>query len=161
MDRGGDEVFPIGDTFPLKKDERMDEASLNTPYNVNVVVRSYVPRLDQPIIYSTWRNGSFYSASKPVKGPAKLFFKSQTQIISHILEKADIKVACLEDDPTMIIGYVVSTGNHLNYIYIKKDYRNKGIGTLLMPKNIETVSNDLTKTGQALVTKKNLKTKEN
>lgn len=134
----------------------MDEADLTTPYEVSVISR-LARETDLPCIFSTWRNSLCYSALNPLTQNEKGFFKAQTQKIKDILARAKTKIACLEDDHDFIVGYVVYTKTHLDYIYVKSDYRNKGIGTLLLPKNIETCTKDLTKLGALLAEKKNLK----
>lgn len=131
----------------------MDEA--------RVIIRGYEPETDQACLYATWRNAAFYGAKKKHSTNSKRFFKEKTEEIKDILISAQVRMACLEDDRAFIIGYAVSTDTHLDWIYVKKDYRNKGIGTLLWPKGIETVTIKLTKIGNIIATKKNLKHKEN
>lgn len=109
------------------------------------------------MIYSTWRNQSYYSAEERVEGSPARFFAMKSQEIRDILRIADVKIACLEDDPTTIIGYCVLQNTHLYWIYVKPDYRLQGIAKLLVPKDIRTVPQKLTKMGAKLVEKKKLK----
>lgn len=146
-------------TFPFTKDAPVDEISIE-PYSLNVITRDMEPR-DIPCIYSTWRNSAYYGSKKDHVQPAKIFFKMQTVKIKSILDKSQTKIACLEEDPDLIIGYVVWSGTHLDWIYVKADYRLKGIGGLLLPKGIDTVSSELTKIGKVIAKKKNFKLKEN
>lgn len=125
---------------------------------VSVVIRSFNPEMDQACVYSTWRNSAYYGVPHRTN-PAKPFFKQMTRFIAETLLSATVRVACLEDDPRTIVGYSVSTGNHLDWIYVKVDFRGKGIGTLLVPKNIETYTDRITKIGEKIVEKKNLKLK--
>lgn len=129
----------------------MDEA--------RVVLRAFDKDRDQAFIYGTWRNSSYHSAEvKPEEIP-KIFFSQMTKKIRETLDVAQVKIACLSDDPQLIIGYSIARGDHLDFIYVKDDYREKGIGQMLMPKDIKTVTKHLTKIGKILVDKKNL-TKE-
>lgn len=130
---------------------------------VSVIIRPYDPVTDQACIYSTWRNSSYYGGVWPENNIpySKYFFKTQTVLIRGILGRARVRIACLQDDPLTIIGYSVSTDKHLNFIYVKVDYRGKGLGAMLMPKDIETVTSELTKIGKVIVEKKKLKIKEN
>lgn len=123
-----------------------------------VVIRSFHPDTDQACIYATWRNSAYFGFKDRSKD-AKDFFKKHTALIREILKGALVRIACLEDDPMTIIGYSISTGTHLDWIYVKVDYRNKGIGTMLMPKSIETVTNHVTKIGESILAKKNFKIK--
>lgn len=125
----------------------------------SVIIRPFNKEEDQAMIYSTWRNSSYYSAVKRPEGIARKVFKQKSIDINTILNNATIRIACLEDSPLTIIGYSISSGDHLNWIYVKDDYRRKGIATLLLPKNIKTVTEELTQIGKYLTDKKKLITK--
>lgn len=132
----------------------MDESSL-------VIIREWGPN-DVPFIYSTWRNAIYYgwddvNGSGFPRPEAKEFFKMQTIYIDDILESADVNVAVLADDPDTIVGYSVFYSEHLYFIYVKEAYRREGIGELLLPRFIQTVSSQQTKVGAAIVRKKGLK----
>lgn len=128
---------------------------------INIIIRDYNKMHDEAYIYSSWRNAAFYSAFEKPTQSSKTFFREQTRVIRRILASATVRIACFEDSPIVIVGYSVFTGNHLNFILVKPDFRLKGIGKLLVPKNIETFTNELTKIGKIIVEKKNLKLKEN
>ena len=125
-----------------------------------VVIRQFNPNTDSAMVYSTWRNSAYYGVPRRTND-AKLFFKNMTRAIREILKTAQVRVACLDDDPLFIVGYAVFTGIHLDWVYVKADYRKKGVGTLLVPKNVETVTSYETKIGKFIIEKKKLKTKEN
>ena len=124
---------------------------------MDVIPRDYIPEEDEAYIFSSWRNSSYYSALQKPKGLPETFFSKQSQKIANILKNAKVRIACLDESPKTIIGYSVSTGKHLDWIYVKSDYRKVGIGKILMPKDIETFTDQLTKIGDAIVKKKNLK----
>jgi GNAT superfamily N-acetyltransferase len=132
----------------------MDESSLD------IVIRDFDPDIDQAYIYASWRNSSYYSSINPNESiPPKAFFSFKTAAIKKTLKEAEIRIACLKEAPAVIIGYSVITNKHLDFVYVKSDYRNQGIGTLLVPKDIETVTSELTKIGKVIALKKNLKEK--
>jgi hypothetical protein len=122
---------------------------------LKVILRPYDPEQDQPMIYATWRNSAYYSALQRPKTAPSDFFRELSAKIKRVLKHADVKIACLEHNPQVIIGYSVSSGTHLDWIYVKDDYRHMGIGTLLCPKNIQSYPKDITKIGYAILTKKN------
>ncbi len=130
----------------------MDEDS------VKIVLRAFIPESDSACIFTTWRNSAYYGSGGHGES-ANRFFKKHTAVMKDILRVASVRIACLEDHPDTIIGYSVYTGNHLDWIYVKVDFRCKGIGSLLMPKNIESVTDPVTKIGHAIFEKKKLKTK--
>ncbi len=134
----------------------MDEASSldQEPYSVSITVRPFDEQQDQAFIYSTWRNSQFYGNKEAHTESPKVVFKEMTKEIKHILKKATVKVACLDYDPRIIVGYVVYTDAHLDWVYIKEDYRRVGIASMLIPKTIKSVTNKPTKIGKSILEKK-------
>lgn len=130
---------------------------------IRLISRPFNPQLDKNCIYALWRNSSFYSNNTKRYGPATTHTikikKQQTERIRKILQNAQVRVACLEDDPNIIIGYVVYTRDHLDWIYIKPDYRRQGIASMITPRDIETFTDETTKIGQKIIDKKKLKVK--
>lgn len=124
---------------------------------VSIVTRAFIPADDEACIYATWRNSSFYLSAKPISQSSTKFFSEKNREIKQILPLAKVKIACLSDSKETIVGYSVSRGTHLDWIYVKPDYRMQGVATLLLPKEIKTVTPDLTKIGIKIVNKKNLK----
>lgn len=133
----------------------MDEA-----YSLSIVTRSFEPQLDQAMVYATWRNGRYYGSRDRQHTNTKDEFRRLTKEIHEILHKATVRVACLEESPEVIIGYVVYTHNHLDWIYVKEDYRRQGIASLILPKQITTITAYPTKLGANLWAKK-MKEKKN
>lgn len=127
---------------------------------IKIVIREYEPANDESYIRSSWSNASYFSALIKKKEEAPIYVERKYNEIKDILSYADIKVACLEDSRSTIIGYCVTTGTHLNWIHVKVSYRLQGIAKLLFPKGIESVTDDVTKSGNRIVQKKKLK-KEN
>lgn len=137
----------------------MDETPLD------IIIRPYIKGIDEDYVFTSWVQSSYYShypkfpnlysIEKETKR-SREFFKNKSRHINYILPMGDIKIACLKETPMVIIGYSVSFDKHLWYMYVKGDYRRQGVGTLLMPKDIETVSSSLTGIGKTIVTKKNL-----
>ncbi len=134
-----------------------DEAK---PGEVYVKIRDFDPDKDQAFIYASWRNAAYYGSDER-DDDAKGFFKRQTVFIRDVLKKATVLIACVEDAPEVLLGYAVFTGNHLHWVYVKLEFRARGIGAALVPKDIETVSPYLTKIGAVIVEMKKLKIKEN
>lgn len=137
----------------------------NDLQELEVILRPYNKTTDEAYIYSSWQNQSYYSpverreqlSDKEERIRRSAFLKTQSTKICDVLKSSIIRIACLKDSPIVIIGYSVSTQDHLDWIYVKDSYRNKGIGKMLLPKNIKTFTNDLTKLGKIILDKKNLK----
>lgn len=67
-------------------------------------------------------------------------------------EGLTVTVACLKDDTDVVLGYAVSTGGCLHYIFVKKAWRKIGLGKSLLPKDLKSVSH-LTEVGRSLLRK--------
>lgn len=67
--------------------------------------------------------------------------------------KVKITVACLKDDPQVILGYSVTREVKgqvvLDWVFTKKAWRNIGIGKSLVPSNLQVVTH-MTKTGKGI-----------
>ncbi len=105
---------------------------------------------DHAFLYSTWRNALWYAEKRDQK-TADQFYKDASEKIATLLKLPGIKIriACLDDDPDMLLGWAVLRSAHLEFVYVKIDYRRKGIGRLLT-KGFKTFSEPQTKIGKSL-----------
>jgi hypothetical protein len=85
---------------------------------------------DKNFIYASWLRGLYYGESWFSEIPKNIFMENYHKVIDSILKKSStvVKVACLKDDPSVILGYavLVDTGG-LHWVFIKKSWRNIGI----------------------------------
>lgn len=123
----------------------MDEVSC-----LNIIARAYSADTDQAFVYTTWRNGMYYGSKEMKKRDPKIAFKELTREIKDILKNATVRIACLEESPDVIVGYVVFTNKHLDWVYVKEEFRKQGVASLMVPKGILTVTPRITKIGQAI-----------
>lgn len=127
-----------------------------------VILRPYDPDTDQGFIYSSWRNGLYYHTEPRNKGNPVQFFSQATGKINRTLEQSTVTIACFQNSPIVIVGYVAKTKNHLDWIYVKEDFRLRGIGRLLCdPSKLESVTDDTTRIGKTLLEKYKFKNKKN
>lgn len=139
--------------------ELMDLDEMQEPQApARVVIREFKRKQDEALVYATWRNSLWYDDDKRREGDSDRFFRVATGSIRDVLDNPNtvVRVACLHDCPDVIVGYSVVTGWLLHFVYVKADYRNKGIGTLLVPKNIRAISPAITKVGRIIALKKKL-----
>jgi len=122
-----------------------------------VIIRPYDPKTDAPLIYSTWRNALWYGDKNNVDSDE--FYAQATREIKKILETSQVRIACLSDDHDLIVGYSVMTGSNIEFVYVKLDYREKGIGALLV-KGFTKISTPRTKIGWAIQKRHKLVIKE-
>ena len=119
-----------------------------------VAIRSYLPE-DRNFILATWLRGLYYGNTWFSEIRKDVFMKRYHDVVEYILNHpcASIRVACLEDDPGVILGYsvarVLDDTTVLDWVFVKQAWRKTGIGTRLIPPNVSACSH-LTKVGRAI-----------
>lgn len=123
-----------------------------------VVLRLAQTDSDHALIYSTWRNALWFAEKRDAK-TSDSFFKEASEKISEILKAPEtrVRMACLADDPDMLLGWAVLRNTHLEFVYVKLDYRRRGIGRLLT-QGFKTFSEPQTRIGRSLAKKHQEKT---
>ena len=119
-------------------------------YTVFVCPRN---RLEQyvPVVFSGWLKSLRFGNDFYRLMDQGSYFKTYHRFIQGILERpeTEIRLAVLTDDPDVVLGFSVSRGTVLDYIYVNRDYRRLGIGRRLVPEGITTITH-LTRIGLAL-----------
>lgn len=101
-------------------------------------------------MYATWLRGLYYGESAYSDTPKDSFFANYAKVIEALLSRSHCQVACLSQDPTVVLGYVVFAGSTIHWIFVKKAFRKMGIGRALLPERSITTVTHLTKLGKAL-----------
>lgn len=120
---------------------------------------------DINFIYATWLQALYYGNGwsrnvEPVAGAPvdiyssmdrDVFFKNYNNIIQKILIKPSVSVniACLIEDPDVILGYSVTEPEVLHFVFVKDVWRRMGIARDLIPADTKTVTH-LTRIGRGL-----------
>lgn len=124
--------------------------------NELVTVRGYLPE-DKNFILATWLRGLYYGDSVYSNMKKQAFMENYHVVAMSVLNtpQINIRVACLKEDPSVILGYAVlaATPNALHWVFVKKSWRNIGLAKDLVPKNVN-VATHLTKTGLSILKKK-------
>ena len=123
-------------------------------YKTNLVAIRDVTAQDANFVMATWLKGLRYGNDWFELIPSEVYFKVYHQVIEQILlrPKTLIQIACLKDEPDVILGYSVFEDSTLHFLFVKRPWRGIGIAKMLTPIGITTVSH-LTKTGRAILTK--------
>lgn len=88
---------------------------------------------DIPFIYATWLNSFYYDSW--VKSILKsVYFENYKKIIDYVLQSASIIIACSNDDPNVIFGYLVHEPGVAHYCFVKDHFRRFGIAKDLYSK---------------------------
>ena len=140
-------------------DTRAEAETETSP--TTIIVRGYHHTMDSPIVYATWRHALWYDHTRE-ESYSDEFYSATTKSIKKVLADpyTTVKVACAKEDPNFIAGYAVMNRDNLIWVYVKIDYRKKGIASL-MSKGFKTVSEPATKIGKAIVESRKLTIKEN
>lgn len=110
---------------------------------------------DASFIFSTWLKGLRFGNDWYGLIDSKAYFSVYHKVIEGILSKPNVtvKVACLKDDPGVILGYSVYSGTRADWVHVKKSWRGIGLARDLLPKDITVVSH-LTAVGRSMLKKR-------
>lgn len=116
-------------------------------------IRDYT-EADKNFVMATFLRGLYYGDSWFSKIPKQVFMDNYKLVAEHLLTKSVVKIACLPEDPEVIIGYSILSADYsaIEWVYVKKAWRLKGIGRRLVPKYPTAVTH-LSKLGESLLSK--------
>lgn len=123
----------------------------------SVVTRSFKPAKDAGFIYATCSKSIYYGNTHWDESLKErdLWFKSFHNYLTKELITAEIRIACMEDDPFTILGYCITNHEMLQFIYVKQMFRKHGIARLLFkycqPKGFNP--DNMTDIGLSIITK--------
>jgi GNAT superfamily N-acetyltransferase len=93
----------------------------------------------RPAIYSKWLRGQRYGSPQFKEMEPNEYFETYKRVIERTLndERCLVRFAVLTDEPDVFLGFSISRGAVLDYVYVHKDARRHGIATSLVPRGIE------------------------
>lgn len=112
---------------------------------------------DKNFVLATFLRGVYYAEGSWYKAIDKEIFMNHYKHIAEqtlVSDKVVIKIACLKEDPSVIIGYSILSSDYqaIVWVYVKKAWRLKGIGKSLVPQFPSAVTHSTT-LGQQLIAK--------
>lgn len=118
-----------------------------------IEIRNMYPD-DWNFILSTWLKGLRYGNDWFGLIEAGVYYTNYQKHIERILQSPTtaVKVACLKESPDVILGYSVTRGNTLDWVFVKKNWRLIGIARSLVPDTTTHVSH-LTDVGRSILKK--------
>lgn len=118
-------------------------------------IRAY-READKNFILSTFLKGLYYGDSWFSLIPKDIFMDNYKKVAAALLESKNVTivVACLPDDPDIILGYsILSTdGIAVHWCFVKTVWRKKGIAKALIPASVTTATH-LSALGKTLLPK--------
>lgn len=126
----------------------------NTPAHDLFMIRESVES-DRPFILATWLKGLKFGSIWYKLIDDKIYYRVYHAVIETLLNKPGVvvKVACLKEDPQVILGYGVFENNKIHWVQVKKAWRNIGIARSLVPKEANVITHT-TDIGISIFTKK-------
>jgi GNAT superfamily N-acetyltransferase len=111
---------------------------------------------DANFIYASFLKGLYYGDSWFSSIPKDIFMENYKKVIQVLIKKSEVKIACLKDEPDVIIGYSILSIDYqtIHFVYVKEKWRNRGIGKSLLPQYPSAVTH-LTTLGKKLLNKIN------
>lgn len=113
---------------------------------------------DTNFILATFLRGLYYGDSIFSKMDKQSFMKNYDKVALALVNspKVTIKVACLKEDPDVVLGYSMLSADYLtvHWVFVKRAWREGGIAASLLPAHPTTVSH-LTAVGEKLLSKLN------
>lgn len=88
---------------------------------------------DVNLLLSTFLKGLYFGSRFYSLIDQECFFSAYEPFTKQLLLKSTIKVACLKDDPDVILGYSVFRGDCISFLFVKKSYRKLGLARMLYP----------------------------
>lgn len=122
---------------------------LNSLYEI----RDYKPE-DKSFIMATFLRGLYYGDSWFSLMPKDLFMDNYKRIVEALINKHQVKVACLCEDKDVILGYTIVSKDlsTIHWVFVKLLFRKQGIAKSLCPTSPKYVSH-LTDVGKNLLPK--------
>lgn len=114
---------------------------------------------DINFILATWLRGLYYGDSIFSNMVKDTFMHKYHTVLENILASPNtvIRVACLRDDPGVILGYAVMRKDlkTIDFVFVKKVWRGIGIAKQIIPSTV-TSATHFNKTGLSLLKSRNL-----
>lgn len=112
---------------------------------------------DHGYIVRTWIESLRHGNDLYREIPEHILFENYRTLIGQIILKPgiEIKIACLREEPGLIIGFSISHGNVLHYVYVREPWRRIGIAREIVSCETKYVTH-ITFIGMDIKRKKNL-----
>lgn len=107
---------------------------------------------DQAFISSTFLKGNYYGNPYYRQIDKDTFMLHYQEVLKSLLIRCTTKIACLQSDEDVIIGYSVYEPGVLHWVFVKDVWRKIGVAKDMIPVDINIYTHT-TKIGQAIAPK--------
>lgn len=111
---------------------------------------------DKNFILATFLRGLYYGDTWYSLIPKQIFMDNYKHVAEKLITSPNIivKVACLREDPAVILGYSVLSSDFktIHWVHVKKAWRKRGIAKTILPQ-YPTYITHLSSLGKNLMTK--------
>jgi len=87
---------------------------------------------DHNFVKSTMLKGLYYSNPFYHEIDQDIFFREYGNVVKHLLDKAELRVICLQEDEDVILGYAIVEPRSCHYIFVKDRWRRQQVATQLL-----------------------------
>ena len=85
-----------------------------------------------PLVFATLLKSYYHGSLWAKHVPRDVFFARHHAVVERLLASSSLRVAHLEDDPAVILGYALVAPPTLHYVYVKPSFRRFGIARALL-----------------------------
>lgn len=123
------------------------------------LVRPYNQASDEAFVSSTFLKAMRYGNHFYEEMEKNAYFNNYSIALKQLLQKRQVNILCMEEDPDVILGYCISDPSEhiIDFIFIKSAWRKKGLTKLLIGDIIYSWATHFTKPGLAIMKAKNIK----
>lgn len=104
-------------------------------------------------ILATFGRSVFFGKEELERSRYQEFREDFDRYLDVILKEGTIYIACEDQTPDFVLGYSIIEDHIIHFVFVKRDYRKNGIGTLLIKNRaIENVYRpNVTKIGASIM----------
>jgi len=122
---------------------------------MNIQIRD-LTTADEPFVYSTMLRSLYYGNSYYNSILQSKFFQMYPIVIRNLIAKSAVRIACLPDEPDVILGYALLEPNIIHFVYVKEAWRKQGVAKALTTDHTAQFVTHITKIGNAIRLNKKL-----
>jgi GNAT superfamily N-acetyltransferase len=143
------------DNQEIREQVGSEKVGASAAYKIAMYSGNTLPARYHSLIYSKWLRSLKYGNDYYKLIDNEAYYKAYHTYIERLLAMPlmQVRLATLSDDDDIVLGFSCSRGITLDYVHVHKDYRRHGIGSTLLPQNVEVITH-LTHNGMSFWTAK-------